>query len=91
MSEYADVTFQDFNQEDGKILIPDMVVKMPGGRNVIVDAKTPIDAFLSSLEATTDEQKNLEMLRHGKQVKIILRKWQKNLTESEFLGVPILP
>ncbi len=69
MSEYADVSFQDVSDNDGKRLIPDMTVKMPGGRVVIVDAKTPIDAFLASLEATTDEEKNLEMVRHGKQVK----------------------
>ncbi len=69
MSEYADVSFQDVNQNDGKKLIPDMTVKMPGGRVVIVDAKTPIDAFLTSLEAGTESEKKLEMARHGKQVK----------------------
>lgn len=74
MSEYADVTFQDVNDEDGKRLIPDLTVKMPGGRTVIVDAKTPIDAFLASLEATTDEEKNAEMIRHGKQVKEHIKK-----------------
>jgi DNA recombination protein RmuC len=74
MSEYADVTFQDVNDEDGKKLIPDLTVKMPGGRNVIVDAKTPIDAFLASLEAVTDEKRNTEMIRHGKQVKEHIKK-----------------
>jgi DNA recombination protein RmuC len=69
MSEFADVTFQDYSENDGKKLIPDMTVKMPGGRLVIVDAKTPIDAFLDSLEAATEEDKNAEMIRHGRQVK----------------------
>ncbi len=69
MSEFADVTLQDTNESDGKKLIPDMTVKMPGGRVVIVDAKTPLDAFLESLETSSDEQKNKQMIRHGKQVK----------------------
>jgi len=70
MSEYADVVFQDASSDaEGARHIPDMVVRMPGGRNVIVDAKTPIDAFLSSLEATTDEQRATEMARHSKHVK----------------------
>lgn len=74
MSEFSDVTFQDYSDEDGTRLIPDLTVKMPGGRNVVVDAKTPIDAFLASLEATTDKQRNLEMVRHGKQVKEHIKK-----------------
>lgn len=70
MSEYADVSFQNFtSDEEGARHIPDMVVRMPGGRNVIVDAKTPIDAFLNSLEATSDEVRNTEMARHGRHVK----------------------
>jgi len=70
MSEYADVSFQDFtSDEEGARHIPDMIVRMPGGRRVIVDAKTPIDAFLNSLEASTEEMRTAEMVRHGKHVK----------------------
>ncbi len=69
MSEFSDVVFQDTNTEEGKTLIPDMTVKMPGGRVVVVDAKTPLDGFLESLEAESDELKSKEMLRHGKQVR----------------------
>ena len=75
MSEYADVSFQDFtSDEDGARHIPDMMVRMPGGRRVIVDAKTPIDAFLNSLEATTDELRAAEMARHGRHVKEHVRR-----------------
>ncbi|MBT4763132.1 MAG: DNA recombination protein RmuC [Bdellovibrionaceae bacterium] len=69
MSEYSDVHFQDIQDVDGQKLIPDMTVKMPGGRLVIVDAKTPLEAFLSSLEASTDEERQSELVRHGKHVK----------------------
>ena len=96
MSEYSDVTLQDVTSNDGKTLIPDMTVKMPGGRVVVVDAKTPIDAFLESLEATTDEQKNTEMLRHGRQVKdhvikLGRKSYGDHLDESADFTVMFLP
>ena len=69
MSEFSDFTMQKANDINGKVLIPDMVVKMPTGRIVVVDAKTPLDAFLESLE-TSDESKRREyMVNHGKQVR----------------------
>jgi DNA recombination protein RmuC len=96
MSEYSDVTFQDVNDLDGQLLIPDLTVKMPGGRNVVVDAKTPIDAFLTSLESETEEQRNLEMIRHGKQVKehvkkLSLKSYGERLSESADFTVMFLP
>ena len=74
MSEYADVTFQDVVDNDGDRLIPDMVVRMPEGRKVVVDAKTPLDAFLNSLESQTEEQRAVEMARHGRPVKEHIKK-----------------
>lgn len=74
MSEYADVCFQSSSTVEEKTLRPDMIVRMPGERVVIVDAKTPIDAFLSALEANTDEEKTAEMLRHGEQVRSHVKK-----------------
>lgn len=69
MSEYADVSFQELTADEEGRHIPDMIVRMPGGRRVIVDAKTPLDAFLNSLEASTEEQRAAELARHGRHVK----------------------
>lgn len=74
MSEYADVSFQDVTSDEGSRHIPDMIVRMPGGRRVIVDAKTPIDAFLNSLDAPTEELRRVEMARHGRHVKEHVKK-----------------
>ncbi len=75
MSEYADVSFQNLtSDDDGSRHIPDMLVRMPGGRRIIVDAKTPIDAFLSALEASSEETRQLEMARHGRHVKEHVRR-----------------
>lgn len=70
MSEYSDVVFQNaITSEEGNRVIPDMTVRMPGGRLVIVDAKTPIDAFLNSVETDDEEIRSAELIRHGRHVK----------------------
>lgn len=70
MSEFADVTFQDeHTTSDALKLRPDMTVRMPGGRTVIVDAKTPIDAFLTALEELDPEKKAAEFIRHARHIK----------------------
>lgn len=97
MSEYADVTFQDVSKDsEGQTLIPDMTVRMPGGRLVVVDSKTPIDAFLSSLEATTEEERATEMARHGRHVKEHVKKlsqraYYEGLKESPDFTIMFLP
>jgi DNA recombination protein RmuC len=63
----------DFNEqvhvrgEDGN-LRPDMIVHMPDGRDLIVDVKTPLDAYLEAVDATTDEQRALALRRHANAV-----------------------
>lgn len=50
--------------EDGN-LRPDMIVHMPDGRDLVVDVKTPLDAYLEAVDATTDEQRAVAMRRHA--------------------------
>jgi len=50
--------------EDGA-LRPDMVVKLPGNRQIVIDAKVPITAYLDSLEADTGEEKEAQLCRHA--------------------------
>lgn len=97
MSEYSDVTFQDLTiDEEGQKLIPDLTVRMPGGRVVVVDAKTPLDAFIASLEATTEEARSVEMIRHGQQVKDHIKKlstksYYESVKETADFTVMFLP
>lgn len=86
MSEYADVVFQDVVERDGDRLIPDMVVRMPEGRQVIVDAKTPIDAFINSLEASTEEERAVEMARHGRHIKEHVKKLSQKAYGDAYEG-----
>lgn len=96
MSEYCDVSYQtSMTFEEGR-MIPDMTVRMPGGRIVIVDAKTPLDAFISSLEAPTEELRAAEMVRHGRHVKehvkrLATRAYADSLKNSADFTVMFLP
>jgi DNA recombination protein RmuC len=53
--------------EDGS-LRPDMVVHLPEGRDVVVDVKTPLDAYLTAAEAPTDEVRAAALRRHAQHV-----------------------
>ena len=48
---------------------PDMIVRMPDGRMIVVDVKTPLDAYLNAIEATDDATREQEMIRHTRNVK----------------------
>lgn len=54
--------------EDGR-LRPDMVVRLPGGRCVVVDAKVPFQAFVEAIEATDDQARRTHLLAHARQLR----------------------
>ncbi len=59
---------QTMTGDDGRVR-PDMVVQLPGGRQIIVDAKTVLSAYLDAHEAQTDAQRIEALRRHAEQVK----------------------
>ena len=63
--------------EDGA-LRPDMVIHLPEGRDVVIDVKTPLDAYLTAVEATTDEARTTALRRHaqhlGERVRLLSSK-----------------
>jgi DNA recombination protein RmuC len=54
--------------EDGR-LTPDVVVKLPGGKNVVVDAKVALTAFLDALECDDEAERAAKLRDHARQVK----------------------
>jgi DNA recombination protein RmuC len=53
---------------DGR-LRPDMIVRLPGDKNIVVDAKAPLQAYLEALEATTDDARAAKLREHAGQVR----------------------
>lgn len=69
MLEHCDFEQQaSANTEDGRIR-PDVVVRLPGGRNLVVDAKAPLEAYLNALEFPDEAQKRLKMQDHARQIR----------------------
>ncbi len=69
MLEHCDFVEQPSgDSEDGR-LRPDLIVKLPGGRQVIVDAKAPIAAYLEAAEASDDDARAAHLKRHAQLVR----------------------
>ncbi len=69
MVEHCDFFEQEHTSTDDGALRPDMIVRMPGGREVVVDVKTPLDAYLSAVEATDDTERDAQLQRHARNVR----------------------
>lgn len=69
MLSYCDFAEQETITSEGGRLRPDLVVKLPGGKRVVVDAKTPLQAFLEASEASDDETRRACLANHARQVR----------------------
>lgn len=75
------------NTEDGR-LRPDMIVKLPGGKNIVVDAKAPLAAYLEALEADNEDDKRRKLLDHARQVRDHLVKLGRKAYWEQFQPSP---
>ncbi len=91
MVEHCDFYEQEQVRTEEGSLRPDMVVRMPDGRDIVVDAKTPLDAYLSALEASDDETRRRELERHARKVRERVRElagkayWQQFKNSPDFV------
>ena len=65
MTEHCDFTEQAHTPTDNGALRPDLIVHMAEDHDVVVDVKTPLDAYLEAVDATTEEARALALRRHG--------------------------
>ena len=69
MQNRCDFFEQPFFQGDQNNQRPDMVVHLPGNRQLVIDAKVPLSAYLDSLEAETEPEQEIFLETHAKQVR----------------------
>jgi DNA recombination protein RmuC len=69
MLEHCDFDEQVTATTDTGVLRPDLVVRLHGDRQVVVDAKAPFEGYLSALEARNDADRNTHLARHAKHLR----------------------
>ncbi|OUR64429.1 recombinase RmuC [Methylophaga sp. 42_25_T18] len=75
------------NTETGAIR-PDMIVRLPESREIIVDAKTPLDAYLSAMQAKDDATRTLELKRHAQIIRSRVRELSAKNYWAEYTQSP---
>jgi DNA recombination protein RmuC len=91
MVEHCDFIEQETLQTETGQQRPDMVIRMPDRREIVVDAKTPLDAYLSAVETTDDVERKNHLARHARNVRARIKElasksyWEKLKYSPEFV------
>jgi DNA recombination protein RmuC len=88
MVDHCDFYEQESVTSDDSVLRPDMVVRMPGKREVVVDCKTPLDAYLAAVESTDDGTRSTLLKRHGRNVRARIRELAGKAYWDQFPNSP---
>ena len=96
MLEHVDFLEQVSSESESGRLRPDMIINMPGGSQVVVDAKTPLEAYLKAIETDDDAARAGHLADHARQVREHVRKlsgkgYQGQLAASPEFTVMFLP
>lgn len=88
MVDHCDFYEQEHTVVEGGAMRPDMIVRMPDSREIVVDVKTPLDAYLSALEAGDDAQRGRELDRHARKLRERVAELSKKAYWSQFRNAP---
>ena len=88
MVQYASFDVEKFVRGQDANYRPDLVVKMPNGRTIIVDAKTPLDAFLDASAAEDEVVRSAKMLAHAARVRKHLEELSSKAYWRQFVDSP---
>jgi DNA recombination protein RmuC len=90
MIEHCDFLEQSTVQSEDGALRPDVLVKLPGEKVIVVDSKVPLDAYLAHLEAQTEDERTVQMARHARQTREHITKLASKGYQRQFDGTPDL-
>lgn len=88
MVEHVDFVQQESQTTEEGRLRPDLIVRLPNGNQLVVDAKAPLDAYLSALEAKDPETRDLQLARHARQIRDHIRKLSAKQYWKQFEPAP---
>lgn len=88
MLAYCDFEEQRVATTDDGRFRPDVVVRLPGGKQVVIDAKAPLTSYLESLEAADDAAREAHLRDHARQVRAHMMKLGTKSYQSQFESTP---
>jgi DNA recombination protein RmuC len=88
MSAHVDFTEQPHRPTESGAIRPDMIVHMPERRDIVVDVKTPLDAYLAAVEAQSEEERGAQLRRHAQLVGARVRELASKQYWSQFEQSP---
>jgi DNA recombination protein RmuC len=89
MLDYCDFRTQTSERDDeGRLLRPDMVVNLPGGKCIVVDSKVPIEGYLDAVNCEDADVKGTHLARHAQQVRDHIKKLGQKRYWDQFDSTP---
>ena len=88
MVSHCDFVEQSTLHTDEGMLRPDMLVRLPGAKLIVVDSKVPLDAYLSALEAPSEQEREPHLARHAKQTREHITKLASKGYQRQFDSTP---
>ncbi len=69
LNAYCDFTTEQSFARDGVLSRPDVVIRLPGGRSIIIDAKASMAAYLDAVDAVDDAERERNLVLHAQQLR----------------------
>ncbi len=88
MLDHCDFHRQVTTDGDDGRLRPDLTVHLPGGKTIVIDAKAPLEAYLSAVEAKDEATAKEFMKNHARQVRVHVAKLAEKSYQNQFVNAP---
>jgi DNA recombination protein RmuC len=88
MLKYCDFFEQETKSTEQGRFRPDMIVRLPNEKQIVVDSKAPLLAYLEALEAQTEEERTSKLILHSKQIQSHMNKLSQKVYWEQFQPTP---